>query len=152
MKPYVWVSGLIAIFIIIAAIPFMNRPEPVVINEGDIVMYKSPTCGCCAVYADYLKRNDLSVKVVEVDDISPYMAGVPQNLMSCHNLKIGKYFVEGHIPIEAIQKLMAEQPDIAGIAMPGMPSGSPGMPGSKQGQWTIYAVHQDGSYDEFMTM
>ena len=62
----------------------------------------------------------------------------------------GNYFVEGHIPIEAIKKLLVEKPDIKGIAMPGMPSGSPGMPGAKDGQFIIYAVAKDGSTYEFM--
>ena len=60
------------------------------------------------------------------------------------------YFVEGHVPIEAIEKLMAEKPDIAGIALPGMPSGSPGMGGSRSGQFVIYAIGKDGTTTEFM--
>ena len=73
-------------------------------------------------------------------------------MQSCHTTTIGNYFVEGHIPIEAIEKLMTEKPNIKGIAMPGMPSGSPGMPGAKQGPFIIYAIGNDGSVGEFMRM
>ena len=78
--------------------------------------------------------------------------GVPRNLESCHTEIIGGYFVEGHMPIEAIEKLLSERPDIRGIALPGMPSGSPGMPGPKTEPWTIYAVNKDGSVGEFMVV
>ena len=76
--------------------------------------------------------------------------GVPSELRSCHTTIIGNYFIEGHIPLEAVEKLLKEQPNIKGIAMPGMPSGSPGMPGQKQGAFIIYAVNNDGSTSEFM--
>ena len=69
---------------------------------------------------------------------------------SCHTTVIGEYFVEGHVPVEAIEKLLAEKPDVAGIGMPGMPSGSPGMPGAKQGQFIIYSINKDGTINEFM--
>ena len=75
---------------------------------------------------------------------------IPTELQSCHTSIIGGYFVEGHIPVEAINKLMQEKPNIAGIGMPGMPSGSPGMPGSKTGDFVITAVNKDGSMYEFM--
>jgi hypothetical protein len=68
---------------------------------------------------------------------------------SCHTLIIEDYFVEGHIPIEAIEKLLAEQPDIDGITLPDMPSGSPGMPGVKKGDFVIYSV-KGGKTSEFM--
>ena len=67
----------------------------------------------------------------------------------CHTTIIGDYFVEGHVPLEAVEKLLTEKPDIKGIAMPGMPSGSPGMPGAKKGDFVIYAVNRDGSYEEW---
>ena len=124
-------------------------------DENNFVVYQSPYCGCCSIYVKYLKKESkLKVDVIEMNDISPIKEkyGVPNDLGSCHTVVIGDYFIEGHIPFEAIAKLMEEKPDIAGIAMPGMPSGSPGMPGSKKGSFVIYAVNEDGSYDEFMTI
>ena len=121
--------------------------------EGDIEIYKSMSCGCCEVYLKYAdSKVDTKINVFDVQDTSEIKRryGIPQELESCHTTIVGGYFVEGHIPLEAVEKLLKEQPDIAGIAMPGMPSGSPGMPGQKYGDFIIYAVANDGSYSEFM--
>lgn len=121
--------------------------------EGDIKIYKSMSCGCCEVYLKYANsKTNHKIDVLNVQDPSQIKKqyGIPSELESCHTTIIGNYFVEGHIPLEAVEKLLKEQPDIAGIAMPGMPSGSPGMPGSKRGDFIIYAVARDGSYGEFM--
>lgn len=126
-----------------------------IIKEGEITLYRSSSCGCCALYENYLKGNvDVKLANMVLPDISfiKNQYSIPTNLQSCHTTIIGKYFVEGHIPVEAVKKLLAENPDIKGIAMPGMPSGSPGMPGSKQGDFVIYAVENDGNYKEFMRL
>ena len=75
---------------------------------------------------------------------------IPEHLAACHTAIIGDYFVEGHIPIEAIEKLFEEKPDIDGIALPGMPAGSPGMPGQQREAFIIYAALRDGTVSEFM--
>lgn len=122
--------------------------------EGEAVIYKSASCGCCGIYSSYMKNKVEKLTVITTDDVNSIKRnqGVPPELESCHTMIIGDYFVEGHVPIEAVQKLMAERPDIAGIALPGMPSGTPGMPGAKTSQWKIYAINHDGTYDEFMTI
>jgi len=127
-------------------------------NNGDtvtrtpITVYKSESCGCCDLFTRYIDDKNFQVNIQEVDDVTPIKERyhIPQNLQSCHTSIIGDYFVEGHMPVEAITKLMAEKPDIAGIALPGMPSGSPGMPGAKRGQFIIYALDRSGSVSEFM--
>ncbi len=117
-----------------------------------ITLFKSPTCGCCKIYGQYMNRQGFDVDVRDTGSMDTIKTQnkIPSNLQSCHTTIIGDYFVEGHIPVEAIEKLLTEKPDIAGIAMPGMPSGSPGMAGSKTGPFIIYAVHKDGSTTEFM--
>ncbi|MBC8500769.1 MAG: hypothetical protein ISS25_00130 [Nanoarchaeota archaeon] len=123
--------------------------------NGEMKIFKSMYCGCCGLYVDYVKKKtDLKVEIIEIDEVTPKKDEykIPDNLRSCHTAVIGNYFVEGHIPVEAIFKLMAEQPDIAGIAMPGMPSGSPGMPGSKTEPFVIYVVNKDGTSYEFMKL
>lgn len=77
--------------------------------------------------------------------------GIPPDMQSCHTLIVEDYFVEGHVPLEAIRKLLEEQPPIDGIALPGMPSGSPGMGGMKAEPFTIYSI-VEGRVDEFMTV
>jgi hypothetical protein len=76
---------------------------------------------------------------------------IPEEMRSCHTSVIGDYYIEGHVPVAAIRKLLAEQPAIDGIALPGMPSGSPGMTGEQQAPFVVYAV-ADGKAFEFMTL
>ena len=76
---------------------------------------------------------------------------IPEDMWSCHTSLVGGYYVEGHVPVEAIRKLLAEQPEIDGIALPGMPQGSPGMSGRKEGPFVIYSI-ADVIVQEFVTI
>ncbi len=103
-------------------------------HAREAVVYKSPTCGCCKGWATYLQRNGYQVTSVDRDDMEKVKdgLGVPDDIRSCHTAKIDGYVVEGHVPLAAIDKLLAERPKAIGIASPGMPSGSPGMDGPKE--------------------
>ena len=119
----------------------------------EMTIYKTSTCGCCEVYISYFKsKGSSNVNVITIPDNTRFMEEhkIPSFLESCHTTIVGKYFVEGHVPVEAINKLLTEQPNILGIGMPGMPTGSPGMPGSKIGDFVVYGVNNDGSTFEFM--
>ncbi len=120
--------------------------------KAKATIFKSSSCGCCDVYSQYMSKRgfDLEVKQIGNMDLIKNQYNIPFSMQSCHTTVIDNYFVEGHMPIEAIEKLMAEKPDIAGIALPGMPSGSPGMPGAKLGPFIVYVVHKDGTTTEFM--
>jgi hypothetical protein len=151
--------GLIIAIALVSGVIFFSQNsgasdfETINSFEGEVDIYKSLSCGCCAIYSSYVDgKVSPKVNTINVQDTYEIkeMHGVPSELQSCHTTIIGDYFVEGHIPLEAIEKLLSEKPDIAGIAMPGMPSGSPGMPGKKYGDFIIYAVNHDGSYGEFM--
>ncbi|MFQ5795333.1 MAG: DUF411 domain-containing protein [Candidatus Bipolaricaulia bacterium] len=126
-----------------------DAPE---INENKVTVYKSPYCGCCDNYVIYLEEQGFQVKAINTWNLSSIKEKyqIPPNMQSCHTSVIGGYFIEGHVPIEAIEKLLAEKPDIDGIALPGMPVGSPGMPGLKTEAFKIYAV-SDGTISEFMS-
>ncbi|MBS3130816.1 DUF411 domain-containing protein [Candidatus Woesearchaeota archaeon] len=117
-----------------------------------VKIFKGPGCGCCDIFVDYMGKKGFDVEASSPSDIAAIKQehGVPDSMESCHTTIIGDYFVEGHVPVEAVEKLMLEKPDIKGIAMPGMPSGSPGMPGPKYGPFIVYAVNKDGSTSEFM--
>lgn len=95
----------------------------------EVTMYKVATCGCCTLWADHLKRNGFQVTVHEVPDIEPYKKqyGVPEHLESCHTALVEGYVIEGHVPVAEIQRLLKERPAAKGLAVPGMPLGSPGM-------------------------
>jgi len=116
-----------------------------------ITMYRSPTCGCCVGWAQYLRTAGFDVEPVVTDDVAAIKDDlqIPNDMRSCHTAIIGAYFLEGHVPVEAIHKLLEEQPEIDGIALPGMPPGSPGMAGEKSEPFVIYSL-SDGSIEEFM--
>ena len=120
-------------------------------NKEKVVVYKSPTCGCCVGYIAYLKEKGYEVEEVNTEDTASVKNrhNIPHNMQSCHTTEIGEYFIEGHMPIEAINKLLAEKPDIDGITLPDMPAGSPGMPGVKREEFVIYSL-KDGESSEFM--
>lgn len=94
-----------------------------------IEVVKSPYCGCCTHWVEYLRAEGFEVRVVEAEDKTPTARrlGVPDDLRSCHTASIDGYAIEGHVPAEDIRRLLAERPEAAGIAVPGMPIGSPGM-------------------------
>lgn len=109
--------------------------------DVEATQYQGPECGCCDVYADYLEDHlETALDIEETDDLRSVKAarGVPEALTSCHTVDFGDYVVEGHIPMEVVEKLLDERPDVRGIALPDMPAGSPGMRGEKDGTWTIY--------------
>ena len=99
------------------------------INIPKVLSYRSESCSCCKKWVNHLRDNGLEVVDNIVENISEIKQqyNVPNNLRSCHSAKIGNYMIEGHVPIESINKLFKEKPSISGIAVPGMPHGSPGM-------------------------
>lgn len=119
-----------------------------------ITLYKSATCGCCSGWKDHMVSNGYDVNVVDLDnnELSAIKQkyGISRPLQSCHTAVIGDYFVEGHIPSKVVDELLEQAPPIDGIAMAGMPSGSPGMPGPKNETWKIYSVKggKIGKYQE----
>lgn len=119
---------------------------PALAGSKTITLYKSPTCGCCTEYARYLTGQGYDVAVVEREDMDGVKngLGVPPSMRSCHTGMIDGYLVEGHVPVEAIERLLAERPKVKGVASPGMPTGSPGMPGPKEPNH-IHTFGPDGS-------
>ncbi len=132
----------------------VNQTESVTDNGMNVTVYKSSSCNCCGNYVAYLKRRGLNVETVNTQDLSGIKSanGVPRDVQSCHTTLIGDYTVEGHVPIEAIEKLLNERPPIEGIALPDMPAGSPGMPGAKQGPFDIRGFTADGTLSSFMLL
>ena len=119
-----------------------------------LTLYKTPECGCCDSYADYLRAAGFAITIKPTNELADISrkAGVPSALQGCHTAFLDDYVVEGHVPVEAIRKLLAERPAIKGIVLPGMPEGSPGMSGTKAAPFTIYAIPQDGSPSVFTTI
>jgi hypothetical protein len=113
-----------------------------------VVVYKSPTCGCCEKWIGHMQGAGFAVEMHNLDDLGAIKAeaGVPAGLESCHTAKVGDYFVEGHVPAEDVKRLLAERPDARGLAVPGMPQGSPGMEqGAVPEPYDVLLVAKDGS-------
>ena len=110
-------------------------------------LYKNPQCGCCENYASYLRGNGFQVDVTPTDDLLNMnrSSGIPDALQSCHLLLLDEYFVSGHVPVNFVRKLIAERPAVAGIALSGMPAGSPGMGGTKEEKFIVYAIAKGDS-------
>ena len=121
-------------------------PWPALADSIHATLYKNPECGCCENYAAYLRKNGFEVEVIPSYDLAEISskAGVPPEYEGCHTAFIEGYVVDGHVPMKAIEKLLKERPAIAGIALPGMPMGSPGMGDDPTKTFTVYAVTKDG--------
>lgn len=113
------------------------------------VVHKSPSCGCCGLWVDHLRKAGFRVEVRNADNLHPVKerVGVPYGKGSCHTAEIGGYFVEGHVPAEDIKRLLTEKPDAKGLVLPGMPLGSPGMevPSGEVQPYSVELVQRDGS-------
>ena len=118
-----------------------------------VEVFKTLSCGCCDGYVLFLEEEDFKVKQTDMRSLHSIKKryNIPLEMQSCHTTILGKYFIEGHVPLEAINKLLKEQPDIDGIALPGMPIGTQGMPGEKKKPFAIYQLI-DGKSLVFMTI
>ncbi len=118
-----------------------------------VMVYKSPTCGCCDNWVDHMRANGFRVQVQDVPDIMAVKAqyGVPGDLTSCHTAVVDGYIVEGHVPAREVQRLLSERPAVKGIAVPGMPIGSPGMevPGARPQPYNVVAFDGEGNTHVF---
>jgi hypothetical protein len=113
-----------------------------------VVVYKSPTCGCCQNWAEHLEAAGFPVETRDTQDLDAIKAevGVPFGQGSCHTAKVGDYFVEGHVPADDVKRLLTERPDALGLTVPGMPIGSPGMEqGDVREPYDVLLVAKDGS-------
>lgn len=114
----------------------------------EMTLYKDPNCGCCTAYGEYLKNNGVKVTMINHSN----MVEIKQKYgtikgASCHTVVMDNYAVEGHVPIASIRKLWNDQPDIKGIALPGMPYNSPGMGPEKKGSLKIMQVDNSNNID-----
>ena len=116
------------------------------VSAADVVVYKSPTCGCCENWVSHLKENGFSVEVHNQRNMDQVKAelGVPRHLQSCHTAMVDGYVVEGHVPASDIKRLLKEKPDVVGLTAPGMPMGSPGMDGPRKDPYDVLTFKRNG--------
>ena len=121
-------------------------------RDVTIDVYKTPTCGCCALWVKHLEENGFKTRVTEMDDLSEVKKkqGVPAKATSCHTAVIDGYAIEGHVPAADVRRLLKERPAVAGLAVPGMPLGSPGMEfGDTKQPYDVLAFDKAGQMKVF---
>ncbi len=116
-----------------------------------MTVWKNPSCGCCGNWVEHMQAAGFRVAVREVEDLDGIkrMAGIPEPLQSCHTAEVGGYVVEGHVPAEDIKRMLAERPAGRGLAVPGMPSGSPGMENGMRDPYDVILLKRDGRAEVF---
>lgn len=130
MNPNLMISRR-ALIVGLAAAPIVLSARSIASAETlpKMTVTKEPSCGCCGAWVDHVRKAGFPVEVVESPGVNRLKVrlGVPQALASCHTAEVSGYVIEGHVPADAIKRLLAEKPKARGIAVPGMPVGSPGM-------------------------
>jgi hypothetical protein len=117
------------------------------VSADTVVVYKSPTCGCCTKWVEHMKDNGFVVVAHDVNDVTPMkqQLGVPANQTSCHTATVGGYSLEGHVPADLVRKMLAEKPSFRGLTVPGMPMGSPGMEGIVKQNYDVLSFDAQGN-------
>jgi hypothetical protein len=124
-------------------------------NAIDVQVYKQPGCGCCELWAQHMRKAGFRVTVAEAQDVDAMKRqnGIPVNLRSCHTSLVGGYKVEGHVPADVVKRLLTEKPSVSGIAVPGMPMGSPGMEaGGRVEPYDVYSFDAQGRQPVFASV
>jgi hypothetical protein len=131
----------------------VSPSDPLPAQGPAMTVYKTPTCGCCAKWVEHMKSAGFKVQVQDMDDLTEIKqaSGVPIPIRTCHTAVVSGYVIEGHVPADLVKKMLAEKPKMTGIAVAGMPIGSPGMESGnekspydvvlfdKTGKTTVYA-------------
>lgn len=141
-----FLAGIAGIWL--AGLPRGKSAAPVAIT-----IYKSRSCGCCAKWVDHVKAAGFDTRVHDEENMDGLKdeLGVPQEVRSCHTALVGGFLIEGHVPAADIRQLLTRRPKVAGLAVPGMPAGTPGMaePGSRISDFDVLAFQTDGSTTVF---
>ena len=137
--------GLVLAGTVITVASAAISPTPVT-KPIAIKVYKTPQCGCCKAWVTHLRNNGFQVETMDLPDLSlvKQKYGVKAALQSCHTAVVNGYVVEGHVPADVIRKLLRERPAVAGVAVPGMPAGSPGMEGASKQAYDVYTFDRAG--------
>ena len=111
-----------------------------------VTVFKTPTCSCCGKWVEHLRTNGFTVKVQEVNSTaaSERQYRVPRDMESCHTAVVDGYTIEGHVPATEIKRLLNERPKLVGLAVPGMPLGSPGMEGARSDAYSVFGFDDKG--------
>ncbi|HIE55716.1 MAG TPA: DUF411 domain-containing protein [Chromatiaceae bacterium] len=142
-SPTFWSMLVLAAGVAAATMAMIATPA---VMAAEVVVYKSPTCGCCKKWVQHMRENGFDVEVHEQYNVTPVKnrLGVPGQVRSCHTAKVDGYIIEGHVPADVVKRLLQEKPQVAGLAVPGMPMGSPGMEGFRKDPYNILSFTSEG--------
>lgn len=136
-----------------AALVSVSGPALAQRGGPTVQVYKSPTCGCCANWVKHLQQHGFATQVTETDDVAAIKArhNIPAKVQSCHTAIVGGYVLEGHVPAADVQRLLKDKPAVVGLAVPGMPIGSPGMevPNMTPQRYDVIAFDKRGQLKVF---
>lgn len=120
---------------------------PALAGAVPVKLFKNPNCFCCDLYAKHLEENGFKIELVNTTDMASIKQkyGIPEKLEGCHTAIVQGYVVEGLVPAQFVQKMLREHRPMAGLALPGMPVGAPGMPGAKHQELKVYAISPNAS-------
>ena len=129
---------------IIIALVALALQVPAMAGTIAVTLFKNPNCFCCDLYARHLEQNGFKVQLVNTTDMDAVKKkyGIPERLEGCHTAIVGGYVVEGLVPAKFVQQLLRDRPSIKGIALPGMPTGAPGMDGAKSKSLDVYTLER----------
>ena len=132
--------------VLVAGIPGPGARQQPATASDHVTTYRIKTCGCCSKWMDHLRAAGFQVteQVVETRDAAPPRSRVPEALRSCHSAEVGGYIVEGHVPAHVVKALLHKRPPVVGIAVPGMPAGSPGMESDTPVAYSVIAFDDKG--------
>lgn len=136
----------------VAAAPAHAAHAPAVPADSvTVTVYKSPTCGCCKEWEKHMREAGFTVVSHDTNDMNAvkHEHGITQDIGSCHTATVGGYVLEGHVPAADVKRLLAERPAVAGLAVPGMPMGSPGMEGIYRDKFNVVAFDSTGGRSVF---
>lgn len=117
----------------------------------DIAAYRNPGCGCCELWVEHLRQAGFRVSMSDDADLAARRKklGMPESVAGCHLAEVGPYVIDGHVPAKDVLRLLNDKPDALGLAVPGMPMGSPGMEGGDAEPFAVLLVAKDGSTSAF---
>ena len=135
------------VLIALAAAPLALASMRVLSAAPAVSVFKLTGCGCCDLWAEHLRKNGFAVSVRAVPDLTPVRAryGIPDVFGTCHTALVDGYAIEGHVPAADIHRMLRTKPKIAGLAVPGMPAGSPGMEGPRSDPYDVLAFDRSGA-------
>ncbi|HJO04491.1 MAG TPA: DUF411 domain-containing protein [Acidobacteriota bacterium] len=139
--------AVIAVVLVAFAGGWLYAGRTPLVDGTKVVMYQNPACGCCSKWAAHMEATGFTVEIHKTDQLNSIKQreGITPETAGCHTSMVDGYLVEGHVPAREIARLITDRPDVKGIAVPGMPMGSPGMEGGRTDHYDVLSIDHEGN-------